>query len=408
MHGHWAIFKGNLTMYRTVQRRPALARMLSLVVAAGFSSCAGGFEDQSSMDEGEVGSGVLEQGLAAIPNTPLWDEAGGVVTICWTNTGLSTAKTRIREAVDSSWNAYSGLTFIWPSSANSTCPRSGDIVDSEYMPIFVQDAPSFGGVCSFGFGGRQDKSVCGGVMQCQCVINTASDSTEVAREVEYATIHEVGHGLGMIHEHQRVDRPSNIASTCTDPNPDPTKWTTNGNYTIINPAVLATKYDASSSMMSYCYDPDNDGVQGELRVNPGGGYPMLGPLDRLGMEMFYPFSFSRLPVASSGIGNAAGTEYVVRSDVATPLLTDWSDRGALSSFLKNSSPPASIRWKDATTNVVFSTSVSPSLTLSSTKVVAVEVDDALGRHHSWTSATMIPDNARFSGVVSSSSNYLLL
>ena len=341
----------------------------------------------------------IQSSLAASAGATLWDTQGSVVKICWTNTGLWDAKGRIQIAVEAAWGGPSGLTFVWPSATNDpTCPRSDETVANEFMPIFVVDTPSFGGVCNFGVGGRRPKEGCGGVMQCQCVIQTGTSSQY---NLEYAAMHEVGHGLGMIHEHKRADRPANIQSTCTDPNPDPNKWTNNDQYTIESPAILPTPYDGAS-VMNYCYDPDNDGLHGEVRVNVGNQYPEDSLLDKLGIEILYPFGLNRRPVAANGIGNGDGTMYIVRGDVPTKLQIDWVSRGAATAFF--SSP----RWRDGSTLAQFSTSLSPSLTVVGSKVVEVEVNDGRGRHHSWTGATIIANTTLFTAVASTSNNYLLL
>jgi hypothetical protein len=275
--------------------------VISIAILLAVTAC-GGVEDTPRVQE----QGTASEALAPKAGLTYWDANGSVVNICWTNSGLASEKDRIRTALQSTWDAYSGLTFTWPVDSNTTCPHTGEIVASTYLPIFVSDSSAFGGQCNAGFGARLDKSVCGGVMQCQCFVNTDFDSALTERSIEYAAMHEVAHGLGMIHEHQRADRPTDIASWCTDTNPDPNKWTTNPNY-LIEPSLTVTVFDRTASVTSYCYDPDNDGVQNDPRVHPGGAYPELGVLDKLGIEMLHPFNLTRVPVAVGGIGDATGT-----------------------------------------------------------------------------------------------------
>ena len=381
-------------MYKAYLRATALTS----VVLCGLGLAAGcqGVEPEAPPDDVEQAASPL----AGAIGVTLW--ANSLVKICWTNAGLAVEKERIRTAIESSWGDNSGLTFEWPSSANTTCPRSGEFVAAEYLPVFVVSDNDFGGVCAFGMGGRQGKSACGGVMQCQCVIHTDND---VWSGLPYGAIHEVGHGLGFIHEHKRTDRPGDLETTCNDENADPNKWTQNGNYTL-ETAFLPTPYDGGS-LMNYCFDPDNDGVRGDSRVDVGLQYPEISPFDKLGIEMFYPYTLNRQPVPANGIGDASGTNFIVRSDVQTTLQTDWTARGALPSFFQN---PA-WRWRFGASLELqeqFSTSLTPAVAISGSKVVEVQVEDVLGRLHGWTRTTLRGDNAQFTGVVTTASNYLLM
>jgi hypothetical protein len=52
---------------------------------------------------------------------------------------------------------------------------------------------------------------------------------------------------------------------------------------------------------------------------------------------------------------------------------------------------------------VFSTAVSTSKQYTTTSTVQVQLNDAFGRHHSWTSTSVVPDNALHTAIVMAAS-----
>ncbi len=55
---------------------------------------------------------------------------------------------------------------------------------------------------------------------------------------------------------------------------------------------------------------------------------------------------------------------------------------------------------------VFSSATSPSLWITGTRSVYVELDDAFNRHHPWTGTTAIANNAKHTAVIMSVSSML--
>lgn len=349
--------------------------------------------------QGEEGSayGADSGNLSAYPGTN-WAANGYTVNFCFVNSGLAREKGVVRNAINSSWGASSGLHITWPANIGTDlCPQSpagSGNVDRSYLPIYLRAASGpgdWGGSCQPGYGGRMSKSDCGGSVACQCQFSTASFETDPDAWLSNVSIHEIGHGLGLPHEHQRRDRPSDISSTCVDPNNASANWVSGGNYQILTDLVLLTRYDGLGSIMSYCRDWDQNGV---WDTPPSAE---LSDMDRLGIEMMYPKNYGRKPVLS-GFGDASGSQYIVRSDTATQLNVDWVVRGALTGSLRN------VQWANAST--VLSTSPNPSIVITTTMPIWVQLDDAFGRHHPWTQTTAVPNNAMHAAITMSAANVL--
>lgn len=320
----------------------------------------------------------------------LWDTQNNVVNICWVTAGLATEKNQVRDGVNAAWGAFSGLTFNWPANPGTdvcpTVPGQPTKVPSNYMPIQINVAGSYGGQCNAGVGARLSQTTCGNTAtECECFLNTGFNEPNPTAALIAAALHEIGHGLGLPHEHQRVDRPSDIQATCVDPNPDPNKWTDNGNYTVDSTYRLLTPYDGLKSIMSYCRDWDENG---RADVPP---FLDLSAMDELGIEMLYPKSLGRRPTLPGAMTNAGGSQAIVRSDQTYSVMPDWVARGGLTNSLSG------FQWADQNLSV-FSTQPTLSLSFSSSRTIQLRMTDTLGRVHPFTPVSVVPNNALFTAI----------
>jgi hypothetical protein len=373
MHVHVASF------FRRRSRVGCFGTLIGLIVG-----CTGSAPD----DDQETEFASKSEGLAArSADYNLWNLNNNVVDICWTDGGRAVDKDKVKTAIEASWRANSGLVFNWPASADTLCPAAP--IPAHYMPIELRDG-GYGGHCENGYGARQappdptnpDDPIANNCSNgCQCFIYGAGDDLVMA-----SAVHEIGHGLGLPHEHQRLDRPSDIEATCADGNPNPDKWTNDWQYSLDSSFRLLTQYDGLDSVMSYCRDLDRDGVPDLL--------PELSAMDRLGIEMLYPFNLTRRIVAIGGVMSADGATAIVRSDVSTTFTVDWIARGGMSSALSN------FRWKLPSSGTVIWTTASPSFTFT-TAAFALKVthDDVLLRHHASATTIFVANNSLHTAIL---------
>lgn len=237
----------------------------TLALALGAAGCD--LDDDALDSDSE---GIYEAGGL---NRFAWDDTVGqyVVNVCFQDEGESTVKYQIFQAVHTQWGRNSGLHFEFQQ-----CPTT---VPWDWVPIrfkYTNDYDDWGGVSAFGRGARL-----GGSPSAEIEIRLTPDR----RMLRHTAVHEMGHTLGFIHEHERPNRP---ATTCVTGTKD--DFVTEG-------GTYFTIYD-EASIMNYCRDTDGNGV---VDIEEGASWadrdnPALSPLDIVGVQRIY----------GSDVGNFAG------------------------------------------------------------------------------------------------------
>jgi hypothetical protein len=136
-------------------------------------------------------------------------------------------------------------------------------------------------------------------------------------QAENNILHESGHMLGFVHEHDRDDQDGVGAAECPG-----------GDFFSDPENPFLTGYDINS-VMHYNYDPGSGDDTWEDCPAPGNwGSTGLSPSDRLGVEMVYPKSYTRRIFGYQFAGQP-----VLRTE-EPELKLDWTERGARDSALE--------------------------------------------------------------------------
>jgi hypothetical protein len=283
---------------------------LSAIVlsAAPFFTACGTVAEQSAEQEVSIRSDEL----AAYSGVLSW-WPNGVVQTCFKNPdGIPAAEfnalsQQILQTLRATWQASSNVTF----TGGGTCAASaGTSTMKISLPRFVRNAD---GTLSLGANGLPLLDSAHG----QCGRDNCSVGIGDPARILDVAVHEVGHGLGFGHEHQRAvigpNGPTWEVALCAIEQQREVLGLV-GQRTPDVSLIALTGFDPVS-IMNYCGIPN-----GRLP-----GDPSLSEGDKLGVEVLYPRSLVRQPLLSSSVLTGGGGELIGRSDLE--LRTDWSERG---------------------------------------------------------------------------------
>ena len=180
-------------------------------------------------------------------DTKVWDQVD--IPVCWNTAGNATEKGWVRDAVNRAWAQWAHLNFKgWGTCGENPQGIKIDIVDDGPWSWYGVQAKDKDPSMQLNFTFVNFRPGCQGANREVCIRKIA--------------VHEFGHSLAMIHEHQRQDRPNLNAFVNNAGDDQWDKWGSDDESSTYG------KYDANS-IMTYTYtwfdyDPDKVLSKGDI------------------------------------------------------------------------------------------------------------------------------------------------
>ena len=283
------------------------------VLATAIALSSGCAPDDSSIFEAPESLRETTSELYQSASAMLWPN--GRVPICFATFGTSEQAGWVKWALANTWSSVAKIDFEY----SSTCPFPGktNYIQLTLVNEYTDDAgvhtinnfrglggssglgvgsPTFAhfGFCKFGTCTENcPPSGCG-----------PGDLLHSAATFQAGVVHELGHALGLVHEHQRTDAAA--PTGCLDPQPARADYPTeeafqkalagwNTNVATITNGITLTPYYDPDSIMNYCRGWRQGTPDDQLSYSYKAGYfapERLSPGDAYGASRAYGARFA--------------------------------------------------------------------------------------------------------------------